>query len=91
VFENAGEASVFFENGSLGISPAQQAGAFDAVDFRIQSWRTRPLEVLHATSTFFADPRRFPEGKVMFDCGLLMENTPHEWHVRRFDHTAVQA
>jgi hypothetical protein len=91
VFEDACQASAFFEKGSLGISPARKPGTFEAMELRINSWSTRPLEVRHATSTFFSDPRRFPEGTVMFDCGLLMEQTPHEWHVRRFDHTAVQA
>jgi hypothetical protein len=39
----------------------------------------QPLELARYSSTYFDDQTRFPEGSVLFDCALIMRDTPHEW------------
>lgn len=83
VFASVGEASAFFEAGSLGYSPAEQVGKLDALELRTETWRVAPLEVRQVQSVFFEDRDRFPEGAVRFDSALLMRNIRHEWHSHR--------
>lgn len=83
VFSSVAEASEFFEAGSLGYSPAEQAGKLDALELRTEEWRVAPLEVRQVRSAFFEDHDRFPEGAVQFDSALLMRNIRHEWHSHR--------
>ena len=79
-FHSLAEASAFFEAGSLGYSPSEDADRLDALVLRTSSWRVEPLAVRHVYSSFFADERLFPEGSVEFDSALLMRNVEHEWH-----------
>lgn len=82
VFRSIGEASAFFEAGSLGYSPSQEEGRLDGLELRTRSWHVAPLEVEHVRSAFFEDEERFPQGSVRFDHALLMRDIHHEWHAR---------
>jgi len=78
-FASVGEASAFFERGSLGYSAKAEAGHLDGLYLCTQDWRVEPLEVESVQSSYFTDDRLFPAGSVQFDSALLMRNIPHEW------------
>jgi hypothetical protein len=80
LFGSLPEASEFFRNGSCGWSPSLQGGALDGVELRASKWSMKPWSVDHVESGFFDDRSRFPEGSVLFDGALVMENLEHEWH-----------
>ena len=82
VFGSLGEASTFFERGSLGYSATARPGEFDGLELRSFGWRVEPLAVRRVESSFFEDRSRFPAGSVEFDCALLMRGIEHEWHGR---------
>lgn len=82
VFKSLAEASAFFERGSLGFSPGRKPGRFEGLELRCEGWRVEPLAAGHVSSSFFENPRLFPEGSVTFDCALLMRGIRHEWHER---------
>jgi len=80
VFPDLNAASQFMRRGSLGYSPARDAGAFDGLELRTASWEISPLDVSDVTSSFFMDRSVFPEGSIRFDSALVMKNIDHEWH-----------
>jgi hypothetical protein len=80
VFHSIGEASEFFERGSLGYSVTARLGEFDGLELRSKRWHVEPLAVERIESSFFEDTMRFPNGSVEFDCALLMRGIDHEWH-----------
>lgn len=82
IFESLGEASAFFERGSLGYSVTAREGEYDGLELKTSTWGVRPLEVERIESSFFDDPQRFPSGAAEFDCALLMQDVDHEWHGR---------
>jgi len=82
VFGSLGEASEFFERGSLGYSVTAKPGEFDGLELRSFTWEVQPLAVEKAESSFFEDRALFPAGSVEFDCALLMRGIDHEWHGR---------
>ena len=59
IFADVAAASEFFENGSLGYSPAGKDCCYDGLELRTLNWSVRPLRVENAESSFF---RTFPEG-----------------------------
>ena len=79
-FRSLGEASAFFEPGSLGYSVTGDAGRLDGIELRTKGWSLEPLQVADVESSWFSDTARFPRGSVEFDCALLMRNVGHEWH-----------
>jgi hypothetical protein len=79
VFASVGDASAFFEPGSLGYSASRRSDRLHGVVLRTKTWRVEPLAVERVFSSWFADPSRFPEGSVAFDHGLLMRDIEHEW------------
>jgi hypothetical protein len=81
-FGSLGEASAFFERGSLGYSVTGRAGRFDGLELRSFTWEVEPFAVERVESTFFEDRATFPAGSVQFDCALLMRGIDHEWHGR---------
>lgn len=81
VFDSVAQASAFFEQGSLGLSPKRDEG-LEALELETRNWSVVPLGIHHVTSSFFGDPERFPEGTVEFDDALLMRNIDHRWHTR---------
>lgn len=79
-FANVGEASAFFESGSLGYSATASGKRMDGLVLKTLNWEVSPLAVERVESSFFRDESRFPRGSVAFDCALLMRNIVHEWH-----------
>jgi uncharacterized protein DUF2071 len=82
IFDSLQQASDFFVGGSLGYSETDQPGHFDGLELRCQSWHVTPLSVERIESSFFDNPRRFPEGSIEFDCALVMRGIDHEWRAR---------
>jgi len=82
VFANLTQASSFFEAGSLGYSDTRQAGRYDGLELCCEKWKVERLAVDEIHSSYFQNPKRFPEGSVHFDHALLMRNVQHEWHGR---------
>jgi hypothetical protein len=77
IFASVQEASLFFQNGSVGYSP--KGKHFEGLKLQTYQWKVSPLTVEKVRSSFFEDKRIFPEGTVRFDHGLLMEDIEHEW------------
>jgi hypothetical protein len=82
VFASLAEASVFFEQGSLGYSATRRPGHFDGLELESFGWEVTSLAVERVESSFFNDPQQFPPGSAAFDCALLMRNIEHRWHSR---------
>jgi len=79
VFGSVRSASEFFEQGSLGYSPAASGGVHDALELRTRNWSVTPLKVDSYSSSYFNDRAVFPSRSVEFDSALLMRHVPHEW------------
>jgi len=82
VFDSLGEASAFFESGSLGYSATRTDGRYDGLELQCDAWHVAPMAVEHVHSSFFQDHDRFPAGSARFDCALLMRGIAHEGHGR---------
>jgi hypothetical protein len=82
VFPSLDVASTFFARGSLGYSVTRHPYRFDGLELHSSRWQVEPLAVEHIESSFFDDQARFPAASIEFDCALLMQNIPHEWHAR---------
>jgi hypothetical protein len=82
IFHSLGEASEFFERGSLGYSVTKQPDKFDGLELLSFSWKVQPLDLEKVESSFFENHTLFPEGSVEFDSALLMQGIDHEWHGR---------
>jgi hypothetical protein len=78
-FASLAEASTFFEHGSVGYSVTRDGDRLDGIRLRTKTWKVTALDVERAHSSFFSDRSAFPEGSVVFDCGLLMRDIEHEW------------
>jgi Uncharacterized conserved protein (COG2071) len=81
IFRCVGDASAFFESGSLGYSPTAAGRRLDGITLTTDSWRVAPLAMDRIHSSYFEDPSLFPKGSIGFDCALLMRNIPHVWEV----------
>ncbi len=79
-FRSLAEASAFFERGSLGYSVTRDGNRMDGLMLRTEGWQVVALAVTSIYSSFFSDPKRFPQGSIEFDHALIMRNLPHEWH-----------
>lgn len=79
IFSNLDCASGFFENGSIGYSPAKKRATFDGLELKTYKWEVTPLTVKDIKSSFFEDKTIFPKDSVNFDNALLMKNIEHEW------------
>lgn len=82
VFGSLEAASAFFENGSVGYSPADSR-EMQGLELRSFNWKVEPLRVTRVESSFFDDRQVFPPGSVEFDCALLMRGIAHEWHAKQ--------
>jgi hypothetical protein len=80
VFLSLGEASEFFEDGSLGYSATSDPRRFHGLELRCHRWQVDPLAVAAVRSSYFDDRAVFPAGSIEFDCALLMRDIDHEWH-----------
>jgi hypothetical protein len=47
----------------------------DGMELATDSWHVEPVEVRTVRSSFFDDKDRFPPGKAILDCALLMRET----------------
>lgn len=83
VFSDLADSSEFFRRGSCGFSCGRDGKSLDGLRLQTLEWRVEPLDVVTATSAYFSDRKRFPEGSVVFDHALLMRGMPHEWHELR--------
>jgi hypothetical protein len=79
VFDSLETASGFFEPGSVGFSATASGRRLDQVVLTTHGWSVAPLDIEHVTSSWFADPVRFPPDSTVFDCALIMRNVAHEW------------
>lgn len=79
LFSSLEEASDFFKYGSLGYSETASGTHLDGIALSTKQWEVKPLHVVSAQSSYFADRKKFPEGSVEFDCALIMRNIEHEW------------
>lgn len=79
IFRSLGEASAFFESGSLGYSATRDGTSLDGLLLEAKSWAVAPFKVDRVQSSYFGDRARFPEGSIDFDCGLVMRNISHVW------------
>jgi hypothetical protein len=87
VFGSLEEASEFFRGGGCGWSPSNN-GALEGVELHTENWAMHALAVERVESSFFNNPRRFPQGSVEFDCALLMRGIEHKWRsLGPFDET----
>jgi hypothetical protein len=80
IFRSIGEASTFFESGSLGYSTTSDGTYLDGLLLQTESWKVRPFKVDRVRSSYFDNSKRFPEGSIEFDCALVMRNVRHVWH-----------
>jgi hypothetical protein len=78
-FSTIDEASAFFETGGVGYSVTESGRRLDGIALHTDAWTVEPLDVEYVRSSYFSDPCRFPEDSIVFDCGLIMRNIPHEW------------
>lgn len=78
LFDNAAEASAFFETGSVGYSATSQPNRFDGLKLTTNAWKVEPTAVSYAHSSFF-DAGAFPAGTVQLDSALLMRRVPVVW------------
>ena len=82
-FASVDDASAFFESGGVGYSVTSSGNRLDGVVLKTESWTVEPLAIEQARSTYFADATMFPPGSIVFDCGLIMRNIPHEWETAK--------
>jgi hypothetical protein len=79
-FDTLQEASAFFEQGSCGFSCSLRPDRVEGMKLRTFEWSMRPLNVELRKTAFYEDTKLFPKGSIEFDCGLIMQQVPHEWH-----------
>jgi hypothetical protein len=78
VFPTFAEASRFFEDAPLGISP-RRAGGLEGIRLATGRWSIEPARLVGASSSFYDDIRQFPRGSVELDSALLMQEIPAIW------------
>lgn len=76
VFRSIEAASTFFERGSLGYSPNERTGEFEALELHTFDWDVTPLAVDSVASSYFDG---LADEAVAFDHALLMRDIAHEW------------
>lgn len=79
-FGSLGEASRYFEGGSLGFSATRHGHRLDGLLLKALEWRVNALNVSEVRSSYFEEPSLFPKGSVAFDHALVMRDIRHEWH-----------
>jgi len=79
LFPSLEQASIFFQQGPLGLSATGQPGCFDAVELQCENWNPIAMNVSRVESSYFDDHTIFPPGSVEFDSALLVRNVVHRW------------
>ncbi|MCY7286938.1 MAG: hypothetical protein LH624_01460 [Cryobacterium sp.] len=82
LFADVAEASRFFEQGAVGLSPGRDPSRLEAVRLTTHAWRVEPCRVISSRSSFFDDPKRFPAGSATIDSALVMRKVPVLWDAR---------
>lgn len=77
LFRDLDEASAFFQSGALGWS--QGDPHLEGMMIALEGWNLRPLDIEYATSSYFEDRARFPEGSLHLDSAYCMEHLPLRW------------
>ena len=72
-------ASDFFREASLGYSVTCQTGSYDGVVLDLPNWSVRPFEIDRLASTYFEDTTKFPNGSLLLDHALFMQDQEHRW------------
>lgn len=80
IFSTLGEASSFFQGGSVGYSVTRDEDRLDGLKLNTREWRVEPLAVKSVYSSYFSDETKFPRSSIEFDNALIMRNVAHEWH-----------
>ncbi len=80
IFSSLGEASAFFESGSLGYSVTHDEKRLDGLLLSTKQWQVQPLDIAGVSSSYFSHEVTFPKGSIEFDHALIMRNVAHEWH-----------
>jgi len=80
LFQSFTEAKDFFRAGDCGFSCGHTATRLEGLRLATNSWNMEPLRVTHIQSAFYERIRQHHPDQLIFDCGLLMQNVPHEWH-----------
>lgn len=79
LFSDATHASLFFEQGAVGFSPARDPSHLEAVRLTTSAWHVEPCRVINSRSSFFEDTARFPTGSANLDSALVMRKVPVLW------------
>jgi hypothetical protein len=79
LFADVGEASRFFEQGAIGLSPGRDPSRLETVRLSTHAWRIEPCRVLSCGSSFFEDSSRFAPGAAELDSALVMRKVPVVW------------
>lgn len=79
LFADVGEASRFFEQGVVGLSPGRDRSRLEAVRLSTNAWQVEACRVISSRSSFFDDPVRFPAGSAEIDSALVMRKVPVVW------------
>jgi len=79
LFADVAEASRFFEQGAVGLSPGRDPSQLETVRLSTHAWRIEPCRVLACSSSFFEDSSRFVPGAAELDSALVMRRVPVVW------------
>jgi uncharacterized protein YqjF (DUF2071 family) len=80
IFTCVDEASEFFRAGSLGYSVTKANKKLDGITLETKEWKVRPVKVDNVRSSFYEDKSIFPDGSIVYDHTLIMQDVEHEWH-----------
>jgi hypothetical protein len=80
IFDSLEYSSGFFEAGSTGYSARPKGNKLDGLFLDVPEWKVSPLEIQKVQSSYFDDRTLFPEGSIICDHALFMENIHHAWH-----------
>jgi hypothetical protein len=72
LFSTLEQASQFFRDRFDAYSATRRSTRLDGLRMTTGAWPFEPTEVVHARSTFFDDPERFPSGSAVLDSAFLM-------------------
>ena len=79
LFTDLAEASRFFEEGAVGLSPGRDPSRLEAVRLTTHAWQVEPCRIISSRSSFFDDVKRFPPGSATIDSALVMRKVPVVW------------
>ena len=79
LFADVAEASRFFEEGAVGLSPGRDPSRLEAVRLTTHAWQVEPCRIISSRSSYFDDATRFPPGSATLDSALVMRKVPVVW------------